>query len=132
MIIAVSSHGGNQILSAKDELYNPEDVLCAPTMNIKTLYGKPKIFFLGACRGGDIDKGITLLGPVQTDSGHLEEYRIPTGADFLRVYSTVLGEESSSEESSSEKKSSEESSSEESSSRLNEKNHSIKFEIQRI
>lgn len=122
MIIAVSSHGGNQKLYAKDELYNPEDVLCAPTMNIKTLYGKPKIFFLGACRGGDIDKGITLLGPVQTDSGHLEEYRIPTGADFLRVYSTVLGEESSNEESSIE----------ESSSKLNEKNHSIRFEIQRI
>ncbi|OCT96911.1 caspase-3 isoform X1 [Xenopus laevis] len=54
----------------------------------KTLVGKPKIFFIQACRGTELDSGI------ETDScsePREEIQRIPVEADFLYAYSTVPG-----------------------------------------
>ncbi|KAG7485357.1 caspase-3-like [Solea senegalensis] len=51
----------------------------------KSLVGKPKLFFIQACRGTDLDAGI------ETDSGEEGTTKIPVEADFLYAFSTAPG-----------------------------------------
>ncbi|KAK2890816.1 hypothetical protein Q8A67_013459 [Cirrhinus molitorella] len=52
----------------------------------KSLVGKPKLFFIQACRGTDLDSGIEA-----DSSSEGETQRIPVEADFLYAYSTAPG-----------------------------------------
>ncbi|XP_029353205.1 caspase-3a [Echeneis naucrates] len=51
----------------------------------KSLVGKPKLFFIQACRGTDLDAGI------ETDSPDDGITKIPVEADFLYAFSTAPG-----------------------------------------
>lgn len=90
LVMAVLSHGEQGVLYAKDVPYKPEDLWTSFTANLcPTLAGKPKVFFIQACQGDQLDGGIT-LSRTQVD-GNPISYKIPTQADFLIAYSTVPG-----------------------------------------
>ncbi|XP_076642964.1 caspase-1 isoform X2 [Halictus rubicundus] len=59
----------------------------------QTLVGKPKLFFVQACRGDSYDSGVGVYnaGYSETDSVAIVSYKIPTHADFLIAHSTVDG-----------------------------------------
>lgn len=59
-----------------------------------SLAGKPKIVFIQACRGTQLDEGVEVadaLGVTESDAEEVEIRRIPTEADFLMAYSVVPG-----------------------------------------
>ncbi len=94
--MVVLSHGEHDKIFCSDSDYRPEDLWNPFTADkCPTLAGKPKIFFIQACRGDQLDSG-TKLTRTQTDSrSHAGQdkspYVIPNRADFLIVFSTAPG-----------------------------------------
>lgn len=84
------THGDKGRIYAKDFGY-PPDMLWTPFTGDKcpTLAGKPKMFFIQACRGTKVDSGARAIF-ISRDSGSAT-YSIPSMADILVMYSTYEG-----------------------------------------
>ncbi|XP_045886294.1 caspase-3-like [Micropterus dolomieu] len=83
------SHGDEGVIYGTDGYEKIENLIkYFKGDRCKSLVGKPKLFFIQACRGTDLDDGAF----IETDS--VEEQtseRIPVEADFLYAYSTAPG-----------------------------------------
>lgn len=97
LVVALMSHGDKGILYAMDQTY-PVDLLWENFLgdNCPTLIGKPKMFFIQACRGDQVDPGVTLTSTGDfVDSGSSQRdqvnFTIPKTADLLVMYSTYDG-----------------------------------------
>ncbi|XP_069174400.1 caspase-1 isoform X1 [Procambarus clarkii] len=92
LVVVFMSHGEQDILWGRDG-HIKADFLFESFQGdqCKSLAGKPKLFFIQACRGEGLDAGVTLVRARpsdETDSGYLS-YKIPETADFLICWSTV-------------------------------------------
>ncbi|XP_068237606.1 caspase-1-like [Palaemon carinicauda] len=94
LVIVFMSHGEQEILYGRNGSFKAEFLFDSFSADqCKSLAGKPKLFFIQACRGEGLDPGTTLVntGPKdETDAGSLS-YKIPNTADFLICWSTVPG-----------------------------------------
>ncbi|KAK3862330.1 hypothetical protein Pcinc_031799 [Petrolisthes cinctipes] len=92
--VVFMSHGEQDVLWGRDAYFKADFLFDQFTADrCKTLAGKPKLFFIQACRGDGLDSGVTLVRSQpsdETDSGYLA-YKIPSTADFLICWSTVSG-----------------------------------------
>lgn len=91
--LTVLTHGMDRnILHAFDGLYAAEN-LWHPfaSDNCVTLAGKPKLFFIQACRGTKLDGGTRLVRHTSETDSSSNSYKIPSMADFLIVHSTTDG-----------------------------------------
>uniref|UniRef100_A0A1B6LB92 Caspase family p20 domain-containing protein n=1 Tax=Graphocephala atropunctata TaxID=36148 RepID=A0A1B6LB92_9HEMI len=87
-LLVCLTHGSLRGISASDNLYNPNELWSLFTEEkCPTLAGKPKLFFIQACQGGNLDAGVRLYS--QVDSG--SPYKIPSDPDFLIASATVPG-----------------------------------------
>ncbi|XP_003383519.1 PREDICTED: caspase-3-like [Amphimedon queenslandica] len=108
LVVAILSHGVNgQVYGTDGVLIKVDDLTdyfngrWCPSLN-----GKPKIFLLQACRGGNFDYGA--INPESTDSGEMDQSVVsqildedetdgggysllPDNADFILAYATTPG-----------------------------------------
>lgn len=97
LCVITLTHGLHKdIICANDVMYTSNE-LWKPFAADKclTLAGKPKLFFIQACRGDESDDGIQLvanrsLRGTETDS-ITTSYSIPIHADFLLAHSSIEG-----------------------------------------
>lgn len=89
LLVAVMTHGDPGILHCRDTVYRTQELWLHFTGDkCRSLIGKPKLFFIQACRGTMVDPGVSVND--ETD-GYSISYVIPTQADFLIAYSTAEG-----------------------------------------
>ena len=103
-VLWLMSHGRSGEVFCSDGNKIPIQTLHDMFSKCNTLSGKPKLFFIQACRGDEEDEGVTVwtdtgisfyeqLSPSQVDSPidavKKPASRVPTHADFLYAYSTV-------------------------------------------
>lgn len=93
LLISILSHGELGFIYAKDTHYKLESIWAYFTASrCPSLAGKPKLFFIQACQGDQLDGGV-VLNRTETDSSDNQSmaYKIPVHADFLIAYSTIPG-----------------------------------------
>jgi len=97
LAIVVMTHGKMDRLHAHDIPYTTSTLWHYFTPDkCPTLAGKPKMFFIQACRGEEYDDGVVLRGRrgrTEVD-GPAQDivFKIPKQADFITVYSTAPGD----------------------------------------
>ncbi|XP_058128362.1 caspase-like [Anopheles ziemanni] len=102
LVVVVMTHGSEDVLHASDSTYKVDRLWELFLGNAcPSLLGKPKLFFIQACRGEKFDEGVLLqVDSIVTDTvdarGTKEGppsllYVIPTMADLLVMYSTYKG-----------------------------------------
>uniref|UniRef100_A0A1B0CYU0 Caspase n=1 Tax=Phlebotomus papatasi TaxID=29031 RepID=A0A1B0CYU0_PHLPP len=95
LVVIVMTHGETGYLYASDDSYKIDELWHEFIGNkCKSLIGKPKLFFVNACRGEKFDHGVTYTRVFtdQVDSSAREvTYAIPSVADILVMYSTFEG-----------------------------------------
>ncbi|XP_053675877.1 caspase-like [Anopheles nili] len=96
LLVMVMTHGDENVLYAYDDAYRIDRLWDNFLGNrCRTLLGKPKLFFVQACRGKEFDKGVKLLQmDAANDDNMPQRYIIPTTADLLVMYSTYQGHSS--------------------------------------
>lgn len=91
--VVILSHGEEGYVYGTDDKV-PIDELVLPFKGHRcpSLAGKPKLFFIQACRGQELDRGVTVAdgGEEEMDEEVIVR-RIPSEADFLMAYSVVPG-----------------------------------------
>ncbi|XP_046620580.1 caspase-1-like [Neodiprion virginianus] len=88
LVVSAMSHGESGFLHSSDELYSVDRLWTSFTGDLcPSLAGKPKLFFIQACRGNRLDQGVTVIH--ETDSA--TSYSIPAYADIMVAYSTYDG-----------------------------------------
>jgi len=94
MAFAILSHGEeNGMIYGIDDAI-PLDSLLSPLKhgaNMDKFAGKPKLIFVQACRGTQIDEGIDVYDSTDGCEKTGKCYRIPIEADFLYTYCTAPG-----------------------------------------
>ncbi|XP_049710630.1 caspase-7 isoform X2 [Elephas maximus indicus] len=86
------SHGEENLIYGTDGLTPIKDLTaCFRGDRCKTLLEKPKLFFIQACRGSELDDGIQADSGSVSDTDANPRHKIPVEADFLFAYSTVPG-----------------------------------------
>lgn len=91
LAIFVLSHGDHDVLYAYDKEYSVDKLLNNFLgKNCPSLYGKPKLFFLQACRGQLLDRGIIYNSDNthQMDQTNVIAYHVPSTVDLLIMYAT--------------------------------------------
>lgn len=92
LVVCVLSHGDRGNLWARDGCYPIDDLYSNFTgERCLTLAGKPKLFFIQACQGDSFDRGVVVQHNQDVADSAASYYKIPNWADFLIVYSTVVG-----------------------------------------
>ncbi|XP_044757269.1 caspase-1-like [Coccinella septempunctata] len=92
LVVVILSHGDNRKIFASDTHYTPELLwMSFDGIHSPGLIGKPKLFFIQACRGERVDLGVQFKHTTAVDSTKREDrfISIPVMADILVMYSTV-------------------------------------------
>ncbi|XP_047347156.1 caspase-like isoform X2 [Vespa velutina] len=95
LIVTVMSHGNSNMLYSANSVYSA-DILWTPFTadQCTTLAGKPKLFFIQACRGKQLDDGVFVQQVSYsdvTDSKTTNFYSIPMFSDIMMAYSSQDG-----------------------------------------
>ncbi|KAL3876382.1 hypothetical protein ACJMK2_034234 [Sinanodonta woodiana] len=94
-ICAILTHGDEQdVLYGTDGTVHFENILSFfKGKNCPDLVGKPKLFFIQACRGNKTDKGMALdvVDARSEAQRQISIQKIPIEADILRAHSSVPG-----------------------------------------